>query len=398
MSTPLIWFVFMNLSILLKPGHCTETGDQVLSITPQTQEQVDILRNVSTHYETVLWQPVSNEYISTQVQAHLYVPANSSVTVKAILQKHGITHKVLLANPNELTKMQMKNDSTDPRSSSTFYERYHTLEEIYDWINRTAQDNPRTVKVILIGSSYEKRPLYVLKSLSFYQQNSEITRILDSMDVYVLPVMNPDGYKYTWTTIKRRWWRKNRSISKSGFCVGVDLNRNFDVDWGIKGSSQNPCEEINCGPFPESEPETQAVANFLRRHKDTVQLYITIHSYSQMLIFPYSYTFDQAENHNDLLEMVQEAAQRIKRYYRNTYTYGPGAAILYPCSGGSDDWAYKLGIKYSFTFELQDRGEYGFLLPPSHISGACNEALLAVKTVAVKVLEKTQAPANDHTI
>uniref|UniRef100_A0A669F3E1 Carboxypeptidase B2 (plasma) n=1 Tax=Oreochromis niloticus TaxID=8128 RepID=A0A669F3E1_ORENI len=336
--------------------------DQVLSITPQTQEQVDILRNVSTHYETVLWQPVSNEYISTQVQAHLYVPANTSGHIQFQVN-HLCLHvyfRVLLANPNELTKMQMKNDSTDPRSSSTFYERYHTLEEIYDWINRTAQDNPRTVKVILIGSSYEKRPLYVLKV--------------------------------------KRWWRKNRSISKSGFCVGVDLNRNFDVDWGIKGSSQNPCEEINCGPFPESEPETQAVANFLRRHKDTVQLYITIHSYSQMLIFPYSYTFDQAENHNDLLEMVQEAAQRIKRYYRNTYTYGPGAAILYPCSGGSDDWAYKLGIKYSFTFELQDRGEYGFLLPPSHISGACNEALLAVKTVAVKVLEKTQAPANDHTI
>lgn len=122
--------------------------------------------------------------------------------------------------------------------------------------------------------------------------------------------------------------------------------------------------------------------------------------------------------------MVQEAAQRIKRYYKNIYTYGPGAATLCktafflflflkqshcvsvrvsilssdPSSGGSDDWAYKLGIKYSFTFELQDRGEYGFLLPPSHISGACNEALLAVKTVGVKVLEKTQAPANHHTI
>uniref|UniRef100_I3K2Q6 Carboxypeptidase B2 n=1 Tax=Oreochromis niloticus TaxID=8128 RepID=I3K2Q6_ORENI len=372
---PLCLFLFFKFS------------DQVLSITPQTQEQVDILRNVSTHYEVVLWQPVSNEYISTQVQAHLYVPANSSVTVKAILQKHGITHKVLLANPNELTKMQMKNDSTDPRSSSTFYERYHTLEEIYDWINRTAQDNPRTVKVILIGSSYEKRPLYVLKVKLPNRKAMWIDCGIHARE-WISPAF------CMWFVHHRRWWRKNRSISKSGFCVGVDLNRNFDVDWGIKGSSQNPCEEINCGPFPESEPETQAVANFLRRHKDTVQLYITIHSYSQMLIFPYSYTFDQAENHNDLVS----TAQRIKRYYRNTYTYGPGAAILYPCSGGSDDWAYKLGIKYSFTFELQDRGEYGFLLPPSHISGACNEALLAVKTVAVKVLEKTQAPANDHTI
>lgn len=60
--------------------------------------------------------------------------------------------------------------------------------------------------------------------------------------------------------------------------------------------------------------------------------------------------------------------------------------------GGSDDWAYNLGIKYSFTFELQDRGEYGFLLPPSHIAPACNEALTAVKTIARRVIEKMQDP------
>ncbi len=57
--------------------------------------------------------------------------------------------------------------------------------------------------------------------------------------------------------------------------------------------------------------------------------------------------------------------------------------------GGGKDWAYDLGIKYTFTFELQDRGRYGFLLPPSRISGACKEGLTAVKTIALKVIEKT---------
>lgn len=38
--------------------------------------------------------------------------------------------------------------------------------------------------------------------MSFYKQNADITHILDNMDVYVLPVMNPDGYKYTWTTVR----------------------------------------------------------------------------------------------------------------------------------------------------------------------------------------------------
>ncbi|KAM6893851.1 carboxypeptidase B2 [Xenentodon cancila] len=426
MTTLLIIFVFMNLDLLLKTGHCTETRDQVLSITPKTQEQVDILKNVSTHYETALWQPVSFHYIKEDTQVHLFVPANSSETVINLLQEHSITHEVLLANANELIEMQTRNNFSDPRSSSTFYERYHTLEDIYDWINRTTHENPNKVKAILVGSSYEKRPLYALKlsfndrphkkamwidcgiharewistafclwfvqySVSFYKINQEITNILDNMDVYILPVMNPDGYKYTWTT--NRMWRKNRTPTKTHNCIGVDLNRNFDANWCTEGASHDPCTEIYCGEFPESEPESHAVANFLRSNKNSIQLYLSIHSYSQMLLFPYSCSFDEAENHSDLLEMVQQAAQNIRRYYKNVYSYGAGARTIYLAPGGSDDWAYNLGIKYSFTFELQDRGRYGFLLPPSHIGGACNEALLAVKTIAMKVIEKTQTAA-----
>uniref|UniRef100_A0A8D3C6J9 Carboxypeptidase B2 (plasma) n=1 Tax=Scophthalmus maximus TaxID=52904 RepID=A0A8D3C6J9_SCOMX len=311
--------------------------------------------------QTALWQPVSPHYIKEETQVHLFVPANSSETVTDLLQKHAITHEVLLANANELIEMQTKNDSTDPRSSSTFYERYHSLEDIYYWINRTAQDNPDKVKAILIGSSYEKRPLYALK----------------------LTLNNRPNKKAIWIDC---------GIHARDACTGVDLNRNFDANWCTEGASHEPCTEIYCGAFPESEPESEAVANFLRLHKDTVQLYLSIHSYSQMLLFPYSCTLDEAENHNDLLEMVQEAAQKIRRYYSNTYKYGPGAKTIYLAPGGSDDWAYNLGIKYSFTFELQDRGHYGFLLPPSHIAKACNEALLAVKTIANKVIEKTQAP------
>ncbi|KAM8904097.1 carboxypeptidase B2 [Spinachia spinachia] len=423
MRTRLILFVLIHLYKLLSPGRCTETQDQILAITPKTQEQVHILKNISSQYETALWQPVSSHYIKEETKVHLFVPANSSETVKDLLQKGAMTHEVLLSNTNELIEMQTRNDSTDPRSSTSFYERYHSLEDIFYWMNRTQQDNPTTVKVILLGSSYEKRPLYALKlslnnslnkkamwidcgiharewispafclwfvqyALAFYKINQDITDILDNMDVYILPVMNPDGYQYTWTT--NRMWRKNRSFSKNSNCIGVDLNRNFDANWCTEGASDEPCTEIYCGAYPESEPESQAVADFLRSHKDSVQLYLSIHSYSQMLLFPYSCTLDEAENHKDLLEMVKEAAQVIRRHYRSIYKYGSGAKTIYLAPGGSDDWAYKLGIKYSFTFELQDRGQYGFLLPPFHISRACNEALIAVKTIALKVIKKMQ--------
>ncbi|ROL50020.1 Carboxypeptidase B2 [Anabarilius grahami] len=300
--------------------------------------------------------------------------------------------------------------------------------EIYYWINKTNQDHSDMVKVILIGSSSEKRPLYVIKlsgrrnevkramwmdcgiharewiapafcmwfvkyALAFYNRNTEITEMLNNMDIYILTVMNPDGYKYTWTT--DRMWRKNRSVNKDSECAGVDLNRNFDANWCTKGASDNPCDPTYCGQFPESEPETQAVAQFLRSHKDKIKLYLSIHSYSQMLLFPYSCSYDEAPNHDELQELVKEASTKIRRYYRNNYKYGASAKTIFFLSkdlapGGSDDWAYNLGIKYSFTFELQDRGQYGFLLPPSFIPQACNEALLAAKIIALHVIKKTE--------
>lgn len=400
----------------------TTTHDQVLSMTPRTPEHTELLKNISVQLEASLWQPVSSEFIREQSDVHLFVRANASQTVKELLLRHGLTHQVLLANTQELVELQMRNDSTGPRTVATFYDQYHSLDDIYLWINRTSQDNPATVKVLLLGSSYEKRPIYALKlslnprpdkkalwldcgiharewispafclwfvkySLGFYGINSEITQLFDSLDVYVLPVLNPDGYHFTWT--KDRMWRKNRSVSPNGRCVGVDLNRNFDANWCTEGASSSPCSEIYCGAFPESEPESQALANFLRANKDQVLVYISIHSYSQMLLFPYSYSTEQVPNHQDLLEMAKEAAQKIRRYYRSNYKYGAGASTIYLAPGGSDDWSYNQGIKYSFTFELQDTGRYGFLLPPSHIGKACNEALLALKTIALRVLQKT---------
>lgn len=126
--------------------------------------------------------------------------------------------------------------------------------------------------------------------------------------------------------LQDRLWRKNRSISKTSPCIGVDLNRNFDANWCSKsfsylhiktkgstgsskiklsfaaqGASPEPCTEIYCGAFPESEPESQAVADFLRGHKDSIQLYFSIHSYSQMLLFPYSCYLTEVENHRELV-------------------------------------------------------------------------------------------------
>ncbi|KAH0621908.1 hypothetical protein JD844_023652 [Phrynosoma platyrhinos] len=216
-------------------------------------------------------------------------------------------------------------------------------------------------------------------------RDSLLQRLLQHLDFYVLPVMNVDGYEYTWTT--NRMWRKSRSMHGSNRCIGTDLNRNFDAGWCGKGASNNDCEEIYCGPYPESEPEVKAVANFLRKHKDRIKAYISMHSYSQMVLFPYSYTKNKSRDHDELQLVANKVANAIKVGYQNHYQAGSGAQTIYLAPGGSDDWAYDLGIKYSFTFELRDKGRYGFLLPQHLIKPTCYETLTGIKIIASHVIK-----------
>ncbi|KAK3530252.1 hypothetical protein QTP86_020120, partial [Hemibagrus guttatus] len=339
--------------------------------------------------QTTLWQPASPSYITANTPVHLFVQSSSVTRVTQLLNTHRFSFSVLLDNTQQLIQEQTRNITTDPKSGGTTYERYHSLEDL------SGRRGP-VDKAIWIDCGIHAREwispafcLWFIKyALTFYKENPDITTMLDKMDIYILPVMNPDGYKYTWTT--NRMWRKNRSVREGSSCFGVDLNRNFDANWCTTGASSSPCSDIYCGQYPESEPEVQAVTNFLRTHKDSIKLYFSMHSYSQMLLFPYSYTHEEIPNHSELFDLVKEAAAKIRWHYRNVYRFGSGAKTIYLAPGGSDDWAYDQGILYSFTFELQDRGRYGFLLPPNLISVACNEALAAVKTISIRVLKKLQ--------
>lgn len=75
----------------------------------------------------------------------------------------------------------------------------------------------------------------------------------------------------------------------------------------------------------------------------------------------------------------------MKNLDNQAYTVGPSAALLYPAAGGSDDWAKSIGIKYSYTIELRDKGRYGFVLPAQYIEPTAKEARVFCYTVAKAV-------------
>lgn len=212
-----------------------------------------------------------------------------------------------------------------------------------------------------------------------------MTKLLDRMNFYVLPVFNIDGYIWSWT--QNRMWRKNRSKNPGSKCIGTDLNRNFNASWNSFPDTNDPCEETYGGPTAESEKETKAVTDFIRSHLKSIKGYITMHSYSQMLLFPYGYTSELPPNQEELAKVAKIGTDALSTRYATHYIYGPIASTIYPTSGSSLDWAYKLGIKHTFAFELRDKGKYGFLLPESQIKSTCKETMLAVKFIAKYILQ-----------
>ncbi|XP_026093241.1 carboxypeptidase B-like [Carassius auratus] len=183
-----------------------------------------------------------------------------------------------------------------------------------------------------------------------------------------------------------RMWRKTQSRNSVNSCIGTDPNRNFDAGWCTTGATNNPCSETYCGSSIESEIESKNLANLICSNKSIIKSYLTIHSYSQMLLFPYSYKYDLAAHHSWLLSVSQGAIAALHSLCGTRHTSGPDAVTIYPAAGGSGNWAYDLGVKYSYTFELSDEGRYGFLLPESQIKPTCEETMLAVKNIANHVL------------
>ncbi|XP_009283184.1 carboxypeptidase B2 [Aptenodytes patagonicus] len=417
------YLLFFTLFIWIQEKHVfTLPRDKVLWALPQTDEQVEALQDLLNTTEVILWQPVVVENIKKDREVHFYVRASSINSIKAQLRQLTIQHKVLMGDAQGLIEKQTVNDTVNPRSSSSYYENYHSMKEIYRWMEEVVKVHSDLLQKIYIGSSYEKRPLYVLKlsksqgksksaiwidcgiharewispafclwfighAIHMRERDQTMTTLLEHFDFYVMPVMNVDGYEYTWSHPSNRLWRKSRSSHGNSKCIGTDMNRNFDAHWCEEGASPYECQEIYCGPYPESEPEVKAVARFVRDHKDIIKAYITMHSYSQLVLFPYSYTMDKSKDHDELESLAKKAAKAIKRTTKKTYELGPGAQTIYLAPGGSDDWAYDLGIKYSFTIELRDTGTYGFLLPPQEIKPTCLEALSAVKEIAQHILQ-----------
>lgn len=429
------------------PGRVRYHGYQLVRVRLRSRAQAGQLRalvGAHAHAGARLWRHARRNRTADILMSPAAAPA-----LKDSLDDLGLSYRVLSADVQKIISFQnpprttsLRRGGTDRGRAHPFtWKRYHRYNDMVSYMHFLAATYPHLAQVLTIGSSTEGRPLYVLKvssrppsnmtagtasprrrgprkkpavwidagsharewigpAVAMYVLMELVERhrvhpqLAEQADWYVMPVLNPDGYEFSHST--DRLWRKSRSshelVSTGRLfrepCAGVDLNRNWDYNWGDKkGASDDPCDESYAGPRPFSEPETRAVSNFILRRRERFQIFLTLHSYSQMWLIPEDLAFKHLPDHQEMYNKARLAVKALKAVRNTRYQIGTASEILYTTSGCSDHWAKGVaGIKYSYTVELPDRGLYGFMLPASFIVPTGQETFAAFQELAKAVV------------
>lgn len=263
---------------------------------------------------------------------------------------------------------------------------YHSYQEVEADLLALEESYPHIAKVYDIGDSLEGRNIYALKIsdnvtadenevevlfigchharewisvevplllgqhiIENYGSSAEIKNLVDQSQVWIVPLLNPDGLEYSIHFY--RYWRKNRRNNDDG-SYGVDPNRNYDYKWSFddEGSSPNPFSNVYRGKSPFSEPETQAIRDLCGQRN--FQSLISYHNYSQIILYPWGYT-DQPSEKDDLFFDIAANMSKLMREVNGTlYMYGQAGPSLYLTNGDTTDWALGIYGIPAFTIEL----------------------------------------------
>lgn len=316
------------------------------------------------------------------------------------------------AKNNHVTNHNCKPHFFDHGSPSRFRNGsmggYFSLQEVINEMDTMLYYYPNIVTQNLLGYSVENRPIHSFRffvgdttqskpqvlytslhhsqepgsvhSLVFFMHfllekyglDAEITYLLENLDIYFVPYINPDGYEYNYSNNPNGGgtWRKNRK-NNGLLSTGVDLNRNYGYEWGYDNIGSQP---IGSSPWYRgvsafSEPESQAMKDFI--NSKSIKMAINWHSYGNLLIYPWNYKNIQTADSAVYVRFSEIMTSE------NDYRYGTVAETYgYQSNGDADDWAYGEILEknkiISFTAEVGPMSE-GFWPVASRIEQLCKE-------------------------
>jgi len=408
-QTNMLYTIF-SLLTLLSLGYSTRVtyaDRKVLRCYANSKEQLEYLHNIQDDNSLSLdfWLETRNIHSPIDIM----VPMNTYPLLNEMLKTNDIHCYTMIENVQSIIDRELLQRNIKTES---FFESYHNWTEVHEYFDGLAAEFPSMAAMSTIGNTYEGRPIKIMTIstkpgsgkpalwydgglharewvtvstvtyladtlLRGYGSNSDATNLLDKFDIIICPILNVDGYEYTWTT--DRMWRKTRSPNKNSACMGTDPNRNWAYHWGEAGASPVACSDSYQGSSPASEIEVQNVQNYLYSIRTTLKSYVNFHSYSQLWMSNWGYTYQLPPDYPTQNELSEAAVAAIKSVHGKVYDYGPIAETIYPASGSSADYTYGVcGVVFSYGVELRDTGEFGFLLPPQEIIPQGEEIFAAV--------------------
>jgi hypothetical protein len=246
---------------------------------------------------------------------------------------------------------------------------YYTYDEMVAAIDEIHADHPGITNKVDIGTSIQGRTIWAMKVsdnplieegepqtlftsvhharepigcsilIDFlntltdnYGVDPMITFIVENREIWVVPVVNPDGYVIN-EIVPDGMWRKNRRDNGGG-SFGVDINRNYGFQWGYDdyGSSPYPDDDDYRGTGPFSEPETHAIRDLVTGHEFVIAL--NYHSYGNLLLFSWGY--------DDFYTPEDAIFRNLAKDFTpiNGYTSGTSWEVSYNTNGTANDWMY----------------------------------------------------------
>ncbi|XP_049878169.1 zinc carboxypeptidase-like [Pectinophora gossypiella] len=387
-------------------------GYKVFKIVPEAEKDVKILKGLEKVTEYQFWTDV----IQIGEDVRIMVSPEKLSKFEEYLTAQGIKASIAIEDVQKSIDAQLRRPKINRLNNNYDWNYYQNLEEIHKWMDEIVDQHADVASIVTIGTSREGRDIKGVKIDYRKRENAtvgmleggiharewispatitwiinefltstdaEVRALAENIVWHIFPVVNPDGYEYTFTN--NRMWRKNRNNESFTSCSqwnlnddmsnGVDLNRNFDFLWMTVGASNNPCAETYAGTVANSELETRAIINYvesLQSNGDHLLYYFAFHSFSQLVLVPYSHVAGaqvlEAPNYGDMFEIAIKGMDKLKERNGTEYIVGTSADILYHVSGSSFDWAKgEADIPIVYLFELRDDGDYGFLLPPELI-------------------------------
>ncbi|OWB75455.1 hypothetical protein B5S31_g5356 [[Candida] boidinii] len=339
-------------------------------------------------------------------------------------------------NYNDLLLSELSNniddkESIDPLSVDIFFRQYRDLNTIYNWFDLLLLTYPHLLEVEWIGQTFEGRDIKALRLTSHKHVEDPINSktvvitagiharewisvstacyilyrllqdyeagkkkanlFLQNMDFLFLPVMNPDGYDYTFKN--ERLWRKNRQETYLPRCFGIDIDHSFDFHF--TKTYDSPCSEDYSGEGAFESLESDAWNKYLNqtKHDHPIYGYIDLHSYAQEVLYPYAYSCSELpRDEENLLELAYGLSKAIRLQSGKNY------GVLNACqdkgsdmvpsmgSGSALDYMYHNRAYWAFVLKLRDSGSHGFLLPSKYIVPVGKEIYSSIKYFSSFVL------------